>query len=150
MHFLFSWFFLYLALQCVCWVVLLHKEAHGHGEEGEDRHGDQEQGEEEAEQARVESPPSCDKALVRVDDDEEAKEEVLVDDLGGDMDNVLELDEAGAVPPLQLLPLCQVSPLPLIHQILKVNFSKYRVFLPKSPKPNHAGMNFLEKLTTKL
>ena len=108
-------------MQCVCWVVLLCKEAHGHGEEGGGRHADQEQGEEEAEEARVESPSSCDKALVRVDDDEEAKEEVLVDDLRGDMDNVLELDEAGAVPSLQLLPLCQVAPLPLIHQILKFN-----------------------------
>ena len=112
-----------LALQGVCWVVLLYKEACGHGEEGGDRHGDREQGEEEAEEPRVKSPSSGDKALVRVDDDEEAKEEVLVDDLGGHVDNVLELDEAGAVPPLQLLPLCQVAPRPVIQQILKVEFA---------------------------
>ena len=112
-----------LALQGVCWVVLLYKEACGHGEEGGDCHGDREQGEEEAEEARVESPPLRDKALVCVDDEEEAKEEVLVDDLGGHVDNVLELDEAGAVPPLQLLPLCQVAPRPVIQQILKDEFA---------------------------
>jgi hypothetical protein len=33
-----------------------------------------------------------------VDDDEEAEEEVLVNDLGGDVDDVLQLDETGAVP----------------------------------------------------
>ena len=120
---MFSWFFLHLAIQRVCWVVLFYKEAQGYGEEGGDSHGDREQGEEEAEEPRVESPSSGDKALVRVDDDEEAKEEVLVDDLGGDVDNVLELDEAGAVPSLQLLPLCQVAPIPLIRQILKVKLS---------------------------
>ena len=108
-----------LALQGVCRVVWFHKEAGGHGEEGGDRHGDREQGEEEAEQPRVESSPSRHKALVRVDDDEEAEEEILVDDLGGDVDDVLQLIEAGAVPPLQLLPLCQVFPSPLLRHFLK-------------------------------
>ena len=111
-----------LALQGVCWVVPFYKEACGHGEKGGDRHGDREQGEEEAEEARVESPPLCDKALIRVDDEEEAKEEVLVDDLRGHVDNVLELDEAGTVPSLQLLALCKVAQRPLLQQILKVEF----------------------------
>ena len=53
-------------------------------------------------------------------DDEEAKEEVLVDDLGGDMDDVLELDKAGAVPTFQFLAFGQVSPIPLVQQSLKV------------------------------
>ena len=146
MHFLFSWFFLYLALQCVCWVVLLHKEAHGHGEEGEDGHGDSEEEEEATQElknykifpffenckpkeARVESPPARYKSLVCVDDDEEAKKEVLVDDLGGDVDDVLELDETGTLPSLQLLPLCQVTPLPLVQQFVKViDFGKFDYF----------------------
>ena len=94
-----------LALQGVCWVVLLYEEADGHGEDVEDGHGDREEGEQKAQDARVESPASRDKALVSVDDDEESEEEVLVDDLGGDVDDVLELNEARALPTFQLLPL---------------------------------------------
>ena len=95
----------YLALEGVCWVVLLCQEADGHGEDVEDGHGDREEGEQKAQDARVESPASRDKALVSVDDDEESEEEVLVDDLGGDVDDVLELNEARALPTFQLLPL---------------------------------------------
>ena len=95
----------YLALEGVCWVVLLGEEADGHGEDVEDGHGDREEGEQKAQDARVESPASRDKALVSVDDDEESEEEVLVDDLGGHVDDVLELNEARALPTFQLLPL---------------------------------------------
>ena len=109
-----------LALQGVCWVVLLYEEADGHGEDVEDGHGDREEGEQEAEDAGVESPASRDKALVSVDNDEEPEEEVLVDDLGGDMDDVLELDKAGAVPTFQFLAFGQVSPIPLVQQSLQV------------------------------
>ena len=109
-----------LSLQVVCRVVSLNQEADGHGEEGKDRHGDSEQGEQEAKQSRVECSLSSEKAFVRVYDDEEAKEEVLVDDLGGDMDDVLELDKAGAVPTFQFLAFGQVSPIPLVQQSLQV------------------------------
>ena len=95
----------YLALEGVCWVVLLCEEADGHGEDVEDGHGDREEGEQEAEDAGVESPASRDKALVSVDNDEEPEEEVLVDDLGRDVHDVLELNEARALPTFQLLPL---------------------------------------------
>lgn len=47
-----------------------------------------------------------------MDDDEEAEEEVLVNDLSGHMDDVFELPKAAAVPEVHLLHLGQIAPVP--------------------------------------